>query len=181
MTDQELFKGIAQQDNKTFLFLYREYQGQILRMVQQNNGNEAEAMDIFQEGIIALWTNISQGKFLLKDSAKLSTYLFAMCRNIWISKLRRQQKTQVIDGQLEANIPEEIYEMEAQHEQIQELEQQFRKLGEACRQLLRLFYYKKASIREIAQEMSLTEKTAKNNKYRCMQNLRALYKTESQT
>lgn len=148
-------------------------------MVQQHNGNEADALDILQEGIIALWTNIAQGKFLLKDNAKLSTYLFAMCRNIWISKLRKQKTTHTIDEQLVANLPE-IDDMEAQHHQIQELEQQFRKLGEACRNLLSLFYYQKASIKEIAQQMNLTEQTAKNNKYRCMQNLRAMYQTESQ-
>ena len=57
MTDQEIYEGIVQQDNKTFLFLYNKYKGRIIGMVQKNSGSEEDALDIFQEGLIALWTN----------------------------------------------------------------------------------------------------------------------------
>ena len=93
MTEQEIFDGIARKDNRTFLYLYKKYQGSILNMVQKNNGNEEDALDIFQEGLIALWTNISKGKFKVQDKAKISTYLYALCRNIWISRLRKKQYT----------------------------------------------------------------------------------------
>ncbi len=178
MTEQEIFDGIARKDNRTFLYLYNKYQDSILRMVQKNNGNEEDALDIFQEGLIALWTNISQGKFKVNDKAKISTYLYTLCRNIWISRLRKKKYTQSIEDN--PNIQTvEVEDMTEYHERVNKLERDFDKLGEACKKLLTLFYYQKASLQEIAESMDLTVKTAKNTKYRCMKSLRAIYKPEN--
>ena len=176
MTDQEIFEGIARKDNKTFRYLYQNYQGKILGMVQQNNGNEADALDIFQEGLVALWTNINQGKFTVQQQAKVSTYLYTLCRNIWISRLRKKKPTLSIDNNPTMDVADEVNDFEERYERIKSLEQQFEKLGDTCKKLLKLFYYKKASLKAIAEAMDITEKTAKNNKYRCMQSLRANFK-----
>jgi RNA polymerase sigma factor (sigma-70 family) len=180
VTDQEIYEGIARRDNRTFLYLYEQYQGRILHMVQQNNGNSADATDIFQEGLIALWTNIKQGKFELTNNAKISTYLYALCRNLWISRLRKKKIIQPVDNnpKLEA-IADEVDDMETQNEQITTLRNHFSRLSEGCRKILQLFYYQKVSLKEIAGQLNITEKTAKNNKYRCMQNLRSNYQSEN--
>lgn len=175
MTNQEIFEGIARRDNRTFLYLYKEYQAQIQRMVEKNSGNAEDALDIFQEGMIALWTNIQQGKFQLRDNARISSYLFALCKNLWISKLRKRKDFKSLEESNEISDEEDTEMLLAEHEKISELEKHFRQLGEACRKLLSLFYYQKASLKSIAAQMQITEKTAKNNKYRCMQNLRSLY------
>ena len=179
MTEQEIFEGIARKDNKTFLYLYNQHQGMILRMVQKNNGNEEDASDVFQEGLIGLWTNISKGTFQIQNSAKVSTYLYALCRNIWISKLRKKKTVYSLDDNPHLEIADEIDEMEQQHEQINQLEAQFKKLGDNCRKLLTLFYYQKTSLKIIAEQLDITEKTAKNNKYRCMQKLRTIYTNQN--
>lgn len=179
MTDQEIVEGISRKDNGTFLYLYREYQDQILRMVQKNNGNTEDARDIFQEGLLALWSNISNGKFQVQANTRVSTYLYALCRNIWISRLRKRKITHSIDQNPGLEIAAEVSDLEAQYEQVKTLEQQFGKLGDACQKILTLVYFKKASLKEVAVQLDITEKTAKNNKYRCMQRLRAFYKTEN--
>jgi RNA polymerase sigma factor (sigma-70 family) len=180
VTDQEIYEGIARKDNRTFLYLYEQYQGRILHMVQQNNGNSADATDLFQEGLIALWTNIQQGKFELTNKAKISTYLYALCRNLWISRLRKKKILLPVDNnpKLEA-IADEVDDLETQNEQISTLRNHFSQLSEGCRKILQLFYYRKASLKEIAEQLAITEKTAKNNKYRCMQNLRSNYQSEN--
>lgn len=175
MTNQEIFEGIARRDNRTFLYLYKEYQAQIQRMVEKNSGNAEDALDIFQEGIIALWTNIQQGKFQLRDNAKISSYLFALCKNLWISKLRKRKDFKSLEESNDLSDQEDTEMLLAQHEKISELEKHFRQLGESCRKLLSLFYYQKTPLKSIAAQMQITEKTAKNNKYRCMQSLRSLY------
>lgn len=180
MTEQEIFEGIARKDNRTFLYLYEKYQDQILRMVQKNNGSADEAVDIFQEGLIALWTNISKGKFQVQERAKISTYLYALCRNIWISRLRKKKNIQSIDDSPQLVGTIEVEDLSEEYERIQQLERHFGKLGDACKKLLSLFYYQKSSLREIAEVMDITEKTAKNNKYRCMQKLRTIFNQENQ-
>lgn len=176
MTDQEIVDGISRKDNETFLYLYREFREQILRMVQKNNGNAEDARDVFQEGLVALWTNIAKGKFQIQAQAKVSTYLHALCRNIWISKLRKRKVTYSIEQTPALNIAAEVDDLTSQYDQVKTLEKQFEKLGDSCKKILTLTYFKKASMKEIAAEMAITEKTAKNNKYRCMQRLRAFYK-----
>ncbi|HEY0040609.1 MAG TPA: hypothetical protein VGB71_08105, partial [Flavisolibacter sp.] len=52
----------------------------------------------------------------------------------------------------------------------------FTKLGNNCRELLNRFYFQKESLRTIALAFQWTEATAKNNKYRCLQQLRELIK-----
>ena len=179
MTDQEIFEGIVNRDNQTFFYLYEKFKGQIINMVQKNSGNEADALDIFQEGLVALWTNIDRGKFEIQNQSRISTYLYALCRNIWISKLRKKKVIHSIDDNPEADIEIQTQEMEAQHDKVTELEKSLRKLGASCQKILQLFYYQKASLKVIAQEMGITEKTAKNNKYRCMQNLRTSFQSEN--
>ncbi len=176
MTEQEIFDGIARKDNKIFLYMYQKYQDSIIRMVQKNSGNADDAMDIFQEGLIALWTNISQGKFKMQDKAKISTYFYALCRNIWISRLRKKKNVQTIEDSQIEDVADEVDEQEEYYRRINQLEKHFERLGEACKKLLKLFYYEKASLKEIATTMNLTEKTAKNTKYRCMKSLRSNYK-----
>ena len=147
----------------------------ILSMVQKNSGGHDDAMDIFQEGLVAMWTNISQGKYQLDEKVKLSTYLYALCRNIWISRLRKTKPTVEIDGHEAMENIVDVDELEENYNMITTLEKQLQKLNEACRNLLKLFYYEKTSLKEIAMTMNITEKTAKNNKYRCMQSLRSFY------
>ncbi|MEI2748935.1 MAG: hypothetical protein V9E88_09285 [Ferruginibacter sp.] len=58
----------------------------------------------------------------------------------------------------------------------------FNLLGEKCRMLLILFYHKKQSYKEIATALSFSdEKTAKNQKYRCLQKAKENYLTIRQT
>ena len=55
-------------------------------------------------------------------------------------------------------------------------------LGEKCRQLLILFYFKRNSFREIASLLKFgSEETAKNQKYRCIQKAKENYLILSKT
>ncbi|MCI4667863.1 MAG: sigma-70 family RNA polymerase sigma factor [Bacteroidia bacterium] len=175
MTDQEIFEGIVQKDNRVFRYLYQEHRGKILNMVLKNNGNEEDALDIFQEGLLCLWTNIQSGKYQLQSQTKLSSYLFTICRNLWISKLRKLKPSLSIENQQLAEPVEEGNSEEEKYERLKQLEQTFKKLDEACRKMLSSFYYQKLSLKAIAENMGITEKSAKNNKYRCMKKLRSLY------
>lgn len=179
MTDQELYDGIARKDNRAFQYLYRQQQERILRLVQQNSGTAEDARDVFQEGMIALWSNIAAGKFELREGARLSTYLYALCRNCWIGRLRRRQPTASLDDNPQFDPPAETNELSAHYERVATLQGHLKKLGERCQKLLSLFYFQKASLRDIAEALDITEATAKNNKYRCMERLRKNYEEKS--
>ena len=115
----------------------------------------------------------------MQDQSRISTYLYALCRNIWISKLRKRKIIHSIDDNpgIEGKI--KVQELEDNYDKVKALEKVLGTLGAACQKILKLFYYQKASLKDIALEMEITEKTAKNTKYRCMQNLRANFKSKN--
>lgn len=175
MTQEEIYRGIAEKDNHTFSYLYKEYLGSVTNMVTHNSGSEADALDIFQEGLVVLWQNIQNERFQLQSNTQISTYLYSVCRNLWISKLRKKKKTIAV-GDYETEIPDQSREPFGEPDpEILNLRRYFKQLDDKCRKLLKLFYYEKKSMRVIADQMGITEPTAKNNKYRCMVKLRVLY------
>lgn len=175
MTDQEIYNGILKRDNATFSYMYNEYKSMIFSMIQKNNGGEEDAMDILQEGLLALWTNVKLGKFDLQKNAKISTYLYTLCRNLWISEIRKSKTMQIVSDSESLQIADSAGEAEEQYSQVKMIQRQLEKLGDHCKQLLTWFYYEKKSMRDIATLLNITEKSAKNSKYRCMQNMRAQY------
>lgn len=175
MTQEEIYRGITKKDRRVFTYLYDNNLESITRMINRKGGSEEEARDIFQEGVIALWMNIKHDKFTLQADTRISTYLYSICRNLWISRLRKKKKLRVVDN-YEAELPDQFEEpFEEENPELTKLRRYFKKLDDKCQTLLKLFYYQKKSMREIAASMDITENTAKNNKYRCMIKMRALY------
>jgi RNA polymerase sigma factor (sigma-70 family) len=176
MTDEEIYIGIANKDNRSFTFLQEKCQSAIIRMVEKNSGNKQDALDVFQEGLVAVWININQGKYQLRQQVKISTYIQQICRNIWLSKLRKRKSTDDLSTQEYALADETHVEESQQFKEVKLLQKLLSELNDSCQILLKLFYYQKLALKEIALKLNVTEKTAKNNKYRCMQKLRELYK-----
>jgi len=172
MTDSALYDGISRRDDSTFQWLYEHNYQMIKSMVLNNSGTEEDAVDVFQEGMIALWVNVRKGSFQLTETAKISTYFFRLCSNLWISRLRKKKLTVISEDKADlSNIAEDAADLES-YERIKLIEEGIKSLGDNCQRILKLFYYKKASIREIALQLNLTEKSAKNGKYRCLQKLK---------
>lgn len=178
VTDAEIYRGIASKDNQTFQYVYGKFMPAIQSMILKNNGNEEDAYDIFQEGMVALWVNVQKESFQLSSQVKISTYLYTICRNLWISKLRKVKPKAHVEEIEQIEDPSDLNEVEEQYSKVKVLETQLSKLGDSCQRLLRLFYFKKTSLKAIAVQMNITEKTAKNNKYRCMQKLRGFYSSQ---
>lgn len=157
--------------DKGLTAVYSQVYPSILRYVLQNNGSEVEAKDLFQEGLIAFYTQVKKGSFNLTSSLK--TYLFAVCRNQWLSRLKGKKKV----GELEPDhyrIAEETDHLQLliTTENQQLLQQILQHLGVECQQLLVYYYFDRFRMREIAQKMDFSsEQIAKNKKSKCMKKL----------
>ena len=55
---------------------------------------------------------------------------------------------------------------------IELVKDNYRQLGNQCKELLNRFYFRKESLKDIASYFTWTETKKKNNKYRCIQKLR---------
>ena len=146
--------------------------------VLKNSGGKDDAADLFQDGLIVLYKAIRQQK-IPKDS-NVQGYLFAVCRNLWLKRLRRQKKQQPLTKEFE-DIPVDISHLDEmisveKQDIIQDL---LAKLGGNCRQLLIYFYYERRRMKEIVKLMDFSsEQVAKNKKSACMKKLRAIIDEE---
>lgn len=141
----------------------------IKRFILKNSGSREDAEDIYQEALIILIRKVNTPEFILTSS--LNTYLYSICRFLWSERLKKQSKHIEVDIEKNqhASIAHELdtlYKTESEHKLA---EKAFQQLGEKCKHLLLLFYFKKMSMRDIALKLNFrSEKVAKNQKYRCI-------------
>lgn len=169
--------AIKQNDDAALKALYLENYSKVEAYVMANSGTADEAKDIYQEAFIAVWRNIQLNKFTPVNETSLGGYLYQVAKNKWLDHLRsgHHKKLVPLDGSENGALVEEL--PENQQAYLLALRKNFAKLGNTCRELLQRFYFGKESLRTIAQAFQWTEATAKNNKYRCLQQLREFIKT----
>ena len=176
ITHLRYFNAIKANEDEALKSLYEDNYIKIENYVLNNNGTIDDAKDIYQEAFIAVWRNIQLDKFYPENENALSGYLFRIAKNKWLDHLRSghyKKITRISDSA--DSLPEDLLP-EEDIEYIREVKNKFKDLGENCREVLTRFYYKKESMRIIAEKFEWTEATAKNNKYRCLQHLRELLK-----
>jgi RNA polymerase sigma factor (sigma-70 family) len=177
MTDRTIYEGLRAGDRTVLELVYRRYFRGIERYVRENSGGEEDALDVFQDSVIALYLNVQNGTFQARDDGRLGSYLQAIGKNVWRAKRRKAGKLPVVALDASPPLPEEGADDELP-DRVDVLESAFAGLGERCRRLLRLYYYEKLPLRRIAELMTITEQSAKNSKYRCMQQLRLRLKDD---
>lgn len=171
----EQFHAIRNNDEKAMSLFYQANYPKVEKYILDNNGTAEEAKDIYQEAFIAVWRNIQLGKFEPQQATSLNGYIYQVARNKWIDQLRQSKSRKVIPITDSLNSKEETATVsEEEQQRLHSIKTNFKLLGDMCRDVLERFYYKKESMRTIADAMNWTEATAKNNKYRCLQKLREL-------
>lgn len=174
---QVLSDSPATHPEETFKHLFTANFPWLLQYVQQNSGNGSDAEDIFQESLFAAWISLREGRFL-GNMEQFSAYFRRICQNKWINHLNsaHHAKTSYRDDftGIEPAQEEQIAAKQS-NDEGRLLRKCFNELGEKCKKVLGLFYYKKQSMSKIAELTGDTEESIKTIKYRCMQRLRKMY------
>lgn len=180
MKDEALIQLLNGPDRKkAFLRLYR-YFPVIKKYVLQNSGSKADAEDLFQDSILALYQNSMKSEFKLTSS--LETYLFSIAKNLWLNRLRLKAKS---------NIQNTLIINETENPSIQKetqltlAERAIQLISEQCNRILEMFYFQKKSMEDIAHALSYSSvNAAKTAKYKCIEKAKTEYnqllKTENQ-
>lgn len=176
--DRKTITDIASGNADALKALYRDHFPMVLHMVIQNNGTAEEAKDIFQEAVIVLYDRVRQGEFEL--NSKLKTYIYAVCRRLWLKQLGGQERTFQDVSNYEETLPidEDLSIHEEKDQQMALMEQALGQLGEPCRTIIQDFYIQGLSMQEICEKFGYTNAdNAKNQKYKCLQRLKKIYFT----
>ncbi len=179
LSDEKLFDLIRNEDSAAMEYIYRIF----FPLVRAEMGffikDSEELKDLFQDGIIALWQNIKNGKYELRSSTKMSSYVIRIVKYRWIEKIksgRSKYESKLPDNFDALNGEKNAEEMIIQMEDNSKLMNYFSSLGSKCQQILIEYYYKKSSLGEIADMLGMQVASVKNEKYRCMQKLRTIIK-----
>jgi RNA polymerase sigma factor (sigma-70 family) len=170
------FDAFKANDEVTLRTFYEDNYDKTEKYILNNSGTIEHAKDIYQEAFIAVWRNIQLDKFYPENEQSLAGYLYRIAKNKWLDHLRsgHHKKTMPLADSAE-DITDELSSPEDE-KYITDVKKQFGQLGKNCQEILTSFYYRKESLRTIAQKLEWTEATARNNKYRCLQRLRELLK-----
>ncbi len=145
-------------------------------LIQKNGGTMDDAKDIFQEAILIFSDKLQQKSFNL--NCKVTTYLYSIVRNLWLRRLDQDKKEglkliidendyeyiRLEDGDLEQK---EIKEM-----QLDLVEEVMGTLQKKCQQVLIAYYYKRFSLKEVAQQMGYSYDFVKQKRKRCVDRLK---------
>lgn len=176
--DDELLRGLAENDHEVLQRLYRQYFPMIRNMVLQNSGNEEAARDLFQEAMMVLYDKAKKENFVL--TAQLHTYLYAVCKRLWLKQLQQRHKDPIFPNKIEEEtlpeVEDALEEHAAQEVQFKKLGQSLRQLGSPCREILTDFYSHGLSMQQITEKYHYTNTdNAKTQKYKCLQRLKKLF------
>jgi RNA polymerase sigma factor (sigma-70 family) len=176
LKEQDLLDGLAINDRKAIETLYKDNFGMIQSFILNNNGSADDARDIFQEAIILLYEKARGGNFEL--TSKLKTYIYSVCRRLWLKRLQQLQRFGTTVESLEEIVPveEELEEQDRKNEAFGVMEKAMSHIGEPCKSLLEAYYVHKKQMNEIAEGFGYTNAdNAKNQKYKCLMRLKKLF------
>ncbi len=174
--EQGLLKGLAQNERKAVEAIYRKHYSMVQSLIINNSGTSDDAKDIFQEALIVLYEKARSGSFELH--AQLKTYIYAVCRRLWLKRLQLNQKFSgdLANAEETISIEEDVERYEHRNSDFELMEVAMQSLGEPCKALLESYYLQKKNMSEIAKEFGYTNAdNAKNQKYKCLMRLKKIF------
>ena len=167
---EDIIKGIGKCSNGVIRYVYRTCFPDVRKLILINGGNEHDAEDVFQEGLVKVYQKIStQG---LQLSCRFGTYLYSVCRFLWLQELEKRRYRRRESMAFEAMVDDETAnERILENAQRELYEKHFKELSKECQKVLNM-YFQKASMEEICVVMGYKNvQIAKDKKYRCKKSL----------
>lgn len=167
---KEILRGIAKSKDRVICYVYRNCYPDVRKLILTNGGNEQDAQDIFQEGLVKVYQKITEHG--LELTCNFKTYLYSVCRFLWLQELER------IKTSRRENIPvDTIIDDRKANDRIREYaqlklyRQHFNELGKECQKVLNMTF-RNASAEEICVAMGYKNaQIARDKRYRCRKSL----------
>jgi RNA polymerase sigma factor (sigma-70 family) len=172
-TDNEIIEGFRTTDYKVLQYVYSTYYKIVENFILKHGGKSEDAKDNFQEGLSIVLMKITNDDLTLNSS--FSTYLFSICKNIWLNEHRKRRYMQVYHIGNDDTIMDTGAEFDEDEIILLKKERLFRKhfknLDELCKKLIS-FHLNKVSFKEIADKLGFKdEMQAIRRKAKCKEYL----------
>ncbi len=176
--DQRFISYLQQNDNRGIAEIYRLYANKIVRMINHNNGSEADARDVLQEALIDIYRMSADGKFML--TCPFEAFLVTICKRKWLNVLKKRTITPVtkslddgftIERSDEVEVNTHADQLERENVVMEVLET----MGMKCRDIIKACMGK-VHQEQVADQLGLTYAYLRKKKSECMAQLGKLVK-----
>jgi RNA polymerase sigma factor (sigma-70 family) len=166
---QHLREAMITDREKTLERIYAKTFPMVLHYVKTHGGTSDDAKDLLQEAIILFYEKLMQGNLQLTASA--STYIMAVCKNLWRSEYRKRSKYSGLPDTANEQLAEETTKDDVQS--ALNLSSYMEALGQKCKDILVDFYYHNLGMEKIAtKHLYRNIHTATVQKFKCLERLR---------
>ena len=168
-TDEQIIEGISQNDPKVMEYIYDRFSGKVEGFIMGRGGNPEHIKDVFQDALSVIVDKVRNEGLTLTCS--FSTYLMAVCKNIWMHDIRKYKVHLVEDSRFDVIQEEDEVDWSREEKMRDLFYHHFAQLSEDCQKLL-LLHFDKVSLSEIQQIFGYSsEHYTSDRKYRCKQSL----------
>lgn len=149
---KRFIKGIIQGNPVILNEIYKTYTPKIKEYITRKGGKVEDAQDVFQEALIIIYQKAQLKEFELKSS--FYSFLFGICRNLWLQKIIPETKNKAKIPPLEMVIEVNHSEVEIKKERYRLYEKCLKQLSPDNRTILELSA-QELSNKEIAEKMGI--------------------------
>lgn len=171
--DEMIIAGLKARDILIINYIYKQVYPQIRYLVTSNSGSRMDAEDLFQDTLVVIYQKITKDSLNLTSSFK--TYLYSICRHLWLQKLNKHQfsyEYKDVSDLDEFQDNQDNEELLEENEKYRLFQQHFLKMSANDQKVLKL-YLAKTSLREMARIMGYkSDNYAKFRKYICKEKLK---------
>ena len=165
---------------ETYRHLYHQYYSMLFNLAYQYLDDTDDAKEIVQNAFLKLWEIKGQ----LKDNSNLKNYLYTLVKNGCLNQIKRKQIVNNHNNNIKQRELELQYEslsrMSFDYMEIEELkdkiEEAVSNLPEHCRKVFCMSRYEGFKNTEIAEKLSISEKTVEAHMTKALKRLRVSLK-----
>ncbi|MBM3436019.1 MAG: sigma-70 family RNA polymerase sigma factor [Bacteroidetes bacterium] len=168
---EEILEGLQNRDTDILDYVYRNFFNQIKDFVIQNDGNEEDAKDVYQDAILVIYQKVRKDNLTL--SCSFNTYLYSVCRLLWLKQLeyRKTFKKVIEESAKFIELDEDITNIYKTNERFKLYQDHFKRLSYNCQKILELFLAR-IQLKEIARILRLkSDDYVKKRKHQCKEKL----------
>ena len=175
ISDEMLIGLIAKRDSTALEQLYDRYERPVYAFVIRMVKDAMAAEEVVQELFVRIW-NAAHGLDPDKGQGKISTWIFAIARNLAIDWLRKRGRRPIEAHEEEAleRVTESISTEQVVEERMlgEQMKAAIRDLKDEQKQVLELIYYKGYTQQEIASQHDIPLGTVKSRVRLALRQLR---------
>lgn len=170
-TEKAIITGIRNHNSAILEHVYLTYYPVIEGYIIHNQGNREQAKDVFQDAMIVVLNRVKSAEFEL--TCKFGTYLYAICKNIWIQERKKflLHANKLRQQPLVVHDPGPGDDPLLQKQLTQLFNKHFDALSQDCQKILNM-YFNNFNVEDIRSAMNYKDlHHAADRKYRCKKSL----------